>query len=237
MKASENQQAELLSLANLDLEISRTKAGLSVLVAGEALAPLRANQRDAALALIQSRNALDSVELDLTRAESDLELVEQRISKDKTRLNQTSSPKDAQAIQSELETLAKRKSELEDLELNVLEQKEVIEATYKTVLADKQIIDEELVVAERASESEILKLRSGLDLLTQQRLQQVSRLEHDLVELYEKKASRGVAVGRLLGRECGACRMSIGATALAEISALSRDEIATCPDCQAVLIR
>ena len=237
MKASENQQAELLSLANLDLEISRTKAGLSVLVAGEALAPLRANQRDAALALIQSRNALDSVELDLTRAESDFELVEQRISKDKTRLNQTSSPKDAQAIQSELETLAKRKSELEDLELNVLEQKEVIEATYKTVLADKQIIDEELVVAERASESEILKLRSGLDLLTQQRLQQVSRLEHDLVELYEKKASRGVAVGRLLGRECGACRMSIGATALAEISALSRDEIATCPDCQAVLIR
>lgn len=237
MKASENQQAELLSLANLDLEISRTKAGLSVLVAGEALAPLRANQRDAALVLIQSRNALDSVELDLTRAESDLELVEQRISKDKTRLNQTSSPKDAQAIQSELETLAKRKSELEDLELNVLEQKEVIEATYKTVLADKQIIDEELVVAERASESEILKLRSGLDLLTQQRLQQVSRLEHDLVELYEKKASRGVAVGRLLGRECGACRMSIGATALAEISALSRDEIATCPDCQAVLIR
>lgn len=237
MKASENQQAELLSLANLDLEISRTKAGLSVLVAGEALVPLRATQRDAALALIQSRNALDSVELDLTRAESDLELVEQRISKDKTRLNQTSSPKDAQAIQSELETLAKRKSELEDLELNVLEHKEEVEATYKTVLADKQIIDEELVVAERASESEILKLRSGLDLLIQQRQQQVSRLEPDLFELYEKKASRGVAVGRLLGRECGACRMSIGATALAEISALARDEIATCPDCQAVLIR
>jgi predicted nucleic acid-binding Zn-ribbon protein len=237
MKASENQQAELLSLANLDLEISRTKAGLSVLVAGEALAPLRANQRDAALALIQSRNALDSVELDLSRAESDLELVEQRISKDKTRLNQTSSSKDAQAIQSELETLGKRKSELEDLELNVLEHKEEIEATYKTVLADKQIIDEELIVAERASESEILKLRSGLDLLTQQRLQHVSRLEPALVELYEKKASRGVAVGRLLGRECGACRMSIGATALAEISALARDEIASCPDCQAVLIR
>lgn len=237
MKASDNQQAELLALANLDLEITRAKVSLNNLTSGEAFSQLRQAQRDAAAALIEARNALDGVELELTRAEADLQLVEQRIQKDNLRLNQTSSSKDAQGIQSELDTLAKRKSELEDLELAILERKENSEAAYKTVLSDKQSIDDELASKESANEAEIMKIRSGLDLSSAQRLQQAARIDQELVELYEKKATRGVAVGRLLGTECGACRMTIGATALAEINSLPRDEIATCPDCQAILVR
>ena len=237
MKASENQQAELLGLANLDLEISRTRTYLTNLTSGNSFSDLRSAQRDCAAQLIESRNALDQVELDLARAEADLKLVEQRIEKDAAALNATSSSKDAQGIQSELETLKKRKSELEDLELAILERKDEVEATYKTVLTDKQAIDEELAAKESANEAEIMKLRSGLDLSTAQRSQQASRIDAELIALYEKKSSRGLAVGRLLGRECGACRMTIGATALAEINAMPRDEIATCPDCQAILIR
>lgn len=237
MKASTNQQADLLSLANLDLEISRTRVSLANLTSGAAFSELRQSQREAASNLIELRNSLDSVELDLKRAESDLELVEQRIAKDKIRLNQTSSPKDAQGIQSELDTLAKRKSELEDLELAVLERKEEAEAAYRTALGDKQSIDEELSSKETANEAEVMKLRSGLDLIVNQRAQQSTRIEGELLSLYEKKASRGVAVGRLLGTECGACRMTIGATSLAEIKSTPLDEIATCPDCQAILIR
>lgn len=237
MKASEIQQADLLSLSNLDLEIARARLSLAALISGEAFTEIRQNQRDAASRLIESRNQLDSVELELSRAESDLNLVEQRIEKDNLHLNQTSSSKDAQGIQSELETLRKRKSELEDLELAVLERKEEADAAYQTILSDKQAIDEELASQESANEAEILKQRSGIDLMTQQRAQQVSRIDEELFALYEKKASRGVAVGRLVNRECGACRMTIGATALAEMTALPRDEIATCPDCQAILVR
>lgn len=237
MKASESQQADLLSLSNLDLEITRARLAIALLISGEAFVQIRQHQREAASKLIESRNQLDSVELELSRAESDLNLVEQRIEKDNLRLNQTSSSKDAQGIQSELETLKKRKSELEDLELAVLERKEEVEAAYQTILSDKQIIDDELATKESLNEAEILKQRSGLDLIIQKRAQQVSQLDQELFALYEKKAARGVAVGRLINRECGACRMTIGATALAEMVALSRDEIATCPDCQAILVR
>lgn len=237
MKASENQQADLLSLGNLDIEISRSKLTINALSSGDAFIDLRAAQRDSAAQLIDAQNQLDSVNLELARAEADLKLVEDRIAKDNQRLLQTTSPKDAQGIQSELETLAKRKSELEDLELAVLEKKESVEAHHKTVLADKQIVDEELLQKESQNEAELLKARSGWDLLVQQRAQQAARLDGELVALYEKKLTRGPAVGRLINRECGACRMTIGATMLTEISALPRDEIATCPDCQAILIR
>lgn len=237
MKASESQQADLLSLSNLDLEITRTRVAIAALTSGEAFAALRQSQRDAAASLIESRNQLDSVELELSRAEADLKLVEQRIDKDNQRLNQTSSSKDAQGIQAELETLKKRKSDLEDFELSILERKEQAEAAYQVIIHNKKLIDDELATKESENEAQIMKLRSGLDLLTQQRNQQASRIQSDLLELYDKKSSRGLAIGRLVNRECGACRITIGATALAEISGLARDEVATCPDCQAILVR
>ena len=237
MKATETQQADLLSLANLDLQISRSKAAIKNLSSGSQFAELRENQRVFAAKLIGARNSLDSVELELKRAETDLELVEQRIQKDQVRLNATNSSKDAQGIQSELESLARRKSDLEDIELAVLDQLEAAKAAFATISGDKAAIDEELSLAESANEAELMKLRSGLDLLTNDRAQQAARIPADLMDLYDRKAARGVAVARLVGRECGACRISLGATAFNELESLARDEIATCPECQAILVR
>jgi predicted nucleic acid-binding Zn-ribbon protein len=237
MKATETQQADLLSLANLDLQISRSKAAIKNLSSGSQFAELREAQRGLAAKLIGARNALDTVELELKRAETDLQLVEQRIAKDQVRINSTNSPKDAQGIQSELESLARRKSDLEDIELAILDQQEAAKAVYATVSVDKAAIDDELSLGEATNETELMKLRSGLDLLTNDRSQQEARLPAELSELYEKKAARGVAVARLIGRECGACRISLGATAFNELESLARDELATCPECQAILVR
>jgi predicted nucleic acid-binding Zn-ribbon protein len=237
MKATENQQADLLSLANLDLQIARSKAAIKNLSTGAQFAELREAQRGLAAKLIDARNALDTVELELKRSETDLKLVEDRIAKDQVRLNSTNNPKDAQGIQSELESLARRKSDLEDIELAILDQQESAKAVFATVAVDKAAVDDELSKGEDSNEAEIMKLRSGLDLLTNDRAQQAARISSDLIELYDKKASRGVPVARLLGRECGACRISLGATAFNEVESLARDEIATCPECQAILVR
>jgi predicted nucleic acid-binding Zn-ribbon protein len=237
MKAAAEQQNHLIELADLDSEMIRNRAALAHLTTGELFSLQRQNQRNAAAKLIEARNALDSVELEFKRADADLLLVEQRIEKDKQKLNQTTSPKDAQGIQSELESLAKRKSELEDFELSVMEKKEQCELALAEITKEKQLIDQELSSLENANEQEILKLRSGLELTGSKRIQLTTRIDQDLVELYESKSKRGIAAARLLNRECGACRMTIGATALAEIVALPSDEVATCPDCQAILIR
>jgi predicted nucleic acid-binding Zn-ribbon protein len=110
MKASAAQQADLLSLANLDNEISRSRTAIKNLSSGAQFAQLRESQRNLAAKLINARNALDTVELELKRSETDLELVEQRIAKDVSRLSTTNNSKDAQGIQSELESLNRRKS-------------------------------------------------------------------------------------------------------------------------------
>ncbi|MFM6966624.1 MAG: zinc ribbon domain-containing protein [Rhodoluna sp.] len=237
MKATETQQADLLGLANLDLEITRSRAAIKNLSSGAQFATLRETQRGLATKLIDARNSLDSVELELMRAATDLELVEQRIAKDVARLNTTNNSKDAQGIQSEIESLSRRKSDLEDIELAILDQQEAAKAVYATVSVDKAAVDDELASAEAANEAELMKLRSGLDLLSNDRSKQASRISTELNDLYEKKAARGLAVAKLLGRECGACRISLGATAFNELESQPRDELVTCPECQAILIR
>lgn len=237
MKASEAQQADLLGLATLDQDIARSKAAIKNLSSGAQFSELRAAQRELAAKLINARNALDTVELELKRSETDLSLVEQRIAKDLSRLNITTNSKDAQGIQSELESLNRRKSDLEDIELAILDEKEAAAAVFATVASDKAAIDDELSAGEARNEAEIMKLRSGLDLMTNDRAQQASRIPTELLELFEKKAARGVPAAKLIGRECGACRISLGASAFNEVESLPHDEIATCPECQAILIR
>lgn len=237
MKASQNQQSDLLVLGALDQEIIRTKNAIRELAEQNSVSELRVKQREVASALIDSRNALDSVQLELKRAETDLALVDSRIAKDDERLSRTSSAKDAQGIAHELEALKKRKNDLEDLELAVMQKNEDLQKHFETATLEKLKLDSEIQKLESTIEAELLKLQSGLGLQETKRTQQAQNLPADLLDLYEKKSARSIAVGRLLNRECGACRMTIGATSLAEIEVLPSDEIAICPECQAILVR
>lgn len=237
MKASLEQQQELLSLGALDIEIARLRRAISEASNPKATEELRTQQLEYASQLVDARGRLDAVQLEMKRAAEDLSTVEARIEKDKERLLSTSSSKDAQGIQHELETLTRRKSELEDIELGLMDDSDTANSAYEEIAAKKAVVDADLAGVMEHQEAEILKLRSGLDLTQAKRAQQASRLDSELVSLYEKKAARGIAVARLNGRECGACRMNIGATALNEINALDKDQLPTCPDCQAILIR
>lgn len=237
MKASPQEQSALLQLAEIDSELARLRRAVDAATDATATQPLRNEQRELASKLIDARSQLEALQLEAKRAQEDLDLVEQRIIKDQQLLAGTSSTKDAQGIQHELDTLQRRKSELEDVQLALLDRIELAEQANLAVAAEKNDVDQRLSAVVSQAESELLKARSGLDLIAARRAQHSSSLRPELVEFYEKKAKRGIVAARLLGRECGACHMTIGATALAEIAELPADDIATCTECQAVLIR
>ena len=237
MKASQNQQQDLLALGAIDLEIARTQKAVAQLQSHEQYAEISNRIREVAARLLQSRNQLDDAKLELDRAEADLKVVDARIAKDNAALKSTAVPSVAAGIQHELATLARRKSELEDIEIAILERREVLEAEYAAVAAEKALVDEELSTAQKASQQEVIKLSSGLALQQQNREQVLSRLPAELVEAYKRKLSRGSGVGRLVGRECSACLIGIDAVAHSTISALPIDELADCPECGAFLVR
>ena len=237
MRANLQDQKSLLELAQLDIDLVRNSSEKAKLLASteiEAASSLALSLSDQ---LIDARNRVGDLELELKRSENDLELVETRISKDRDRLQTTSSAKDAQGIEHELTSLAKRKSELEDLELAVLEELEKVRAELESATKSKQSAETDLSNLREALATSIKELDSERLRLIGNREKLIATLDPELAVVYQKKAERGSSVGRLVGRECGACRLSITATNLDEILALASDQVAECPNCQAFLVR
>ena len=237
MKANLQDQKRLLELVDLDLSLVRNAGDKAKLLSATAIS--EANENALALSdhLIDARNRVGDLELELKRSENDLELVENRIAKDNQRLSSTSSAKDAQGIEHELTTLAKRKSELEDTELGIMEVLETVRAELSAAEKAKASAENELTQLRSALATDTAELDSARAELSSKRSALVSLIEPELAVAYQRKADRNVAAGRLVGRECGACRLSITATNLEEILALPADEIAECPNCQAYLVR
>lgn len=237
MKANLQDQKRLLELVQLDLDLVKNAGDRAKLLAATDIQI--ASERALALSdqLIDARNKVGDLELELKRSENDLELVESRITKDQERLSTTSSSKDAQGIEHELTTLTKRKSELEDAQLGIMEELDVVRARLSAAESAKSAAEAELGSLRQELSSKTSALDSERAELNSKRVALVGQIEPELALAYQRKADRAVAVGRLAGRECGACRISITATNLEEIVALPADEIAECPNCQAYLVR
>jgi predicted nucleic acid-binding Zn-ribbon protein len=237
MIASLNDQKQLLALAALDVELARISNSRKQAQAEAELEAASADTLRLSDLLIDARNAVGELEMELGRAEADLELVANRINKDKQLLSSTSSSKDAQGIEHELSTLAARRSELEDTQLQIMELLESAQQEHEKLKLEKQASDATLASLQERISSELAELSAQAEKILAERKSLLSGIDQELAAAYERKFSRGVAAGRLSGRDCGACRLSITATSFEELMALPTEELAECPNCQAFLVR
>jgi predicted nucleic acid-binding Zn-ribbon protein len=237
MIASLTDQKQLLAIAAHDVELARISNSRKQAQAETELEAASAETLRLSDLLIDARNAVGELEMELSRAEADLELVANRISKDNKQLSSTSSAKDAQGIEHELVTLGTRKSELEDAQLQIMELLETAQQAHEELKQDKQAADSTLAALQERISSELADLGAQAEKIQAERKDILSAIDQGLAAAYERKYSRGVAVGRLTGRDCGACRLSITATSFEELMALPQEELAECPNCQAFLVR
>ena len=194
-------------------------------------------QRALASSLIDARNEVDRLELELARANQDLDLVEQRITKDKTALAASSSSKDAVGLEHELTTLARRKGELEEASLAIMDQLELAKDSYEQVLISKRELDASIQQLAESDEQALIKLKSGLQLHDTRRAQLQQQVGEEIFAAYQRRAAKGIAAGKLESRACSACQFTLDAIAFDKISSLANDELTNCPDCDALLVR
>jgi predicted nucleic acid-binding Zn-ribbon protein len=237
LKVSQDQLQDVLELNAVDQLLARSRRQIEEQKVSPELDALGVQYRSASVAHLDANGAVEALQNDLKRVETDLAVVEQRIKKDNQSLNSTSSAKDAQGIQSELQTLAKRKSDLEDATLALMEQIAAVEVEVADRLIEKNAIDEQIKQKQAQIQAEIAKLASGIELSNAEKKRLTDKIPQELLSLYAAKAQRGVPVGRLNHRECGACHMTITASALQEVVNAPADDLVLCPDCGAILVR
>jgi uncharacterized protein len=239
MKADVTHQQSLLELAGLDAELNRIDHRGKNMAEQQRVEEIQATHREANDRLAALQIAIEDLDAQVAKFESEIDGVRQREDRDRSLLAAgTVDAKQLTDLQHELETLERRQAALEDSLLEVMERREELQRDQGAELTKIDGLQNELGVAQTARED----ARTELDQLRHQNLSRrdelVSALDADLVALYERQRSRGGAgAGQLQGRRCGACRIEIDKGELARISAAPDDEVLRCPECGAILLR
>ncbi len=239
MKADPAVQQRLLELAEVDAELSRLAHRRRTLPEHVALEQAEAAVRAAKDKLVEIETVAGDLDRDIRRLERDVEGVRARAARDNAMLAGAGiGAKQANDLQHELETLARRQSVLEDEELEVMEQREAVGADVeysRGVLATAE--KEVATIAERRDTglADIDVADAGRH---RAREQLVTGVPADLLAAYEKRRQQhGVGAALLAARRCQSCRLELDRTALSELRAAPPDDIVHCSECGVILVR
>ena len=240
MKASVEAQLRLLELADLDAELSRLDHRRRTLPELEEYQ--RIETRDAELG--DELTALEATESDLRRelakAEADVEQVRSRVARDKTRLDagQVSSPKELENLQSEIVSLARRQSDLEEIVLDVMERREAADRRRGALTQERAVLAAQRDEVGARRDAALGEIGEQMEKAETARAAVAADVPDDLLGLYERlRAQHGVGAAALRGGRCEGCHLSLNTVDLARIRAAAPDEVLRCEECRRILVR
>jgi uncharacterized protein len=176
-----------------------------------------------------------------TKAEGDVDQVVQRAERDQKRLDagQVSSPKELESLQSELASLARRRSELEDIVLDVMERREAVQARLAEFVAEREQLTKELAEVSERRDDAVIDIDAEVDKARSERAALATEIPFDLITLYEKVREQhgGVGAARLHRGRCEGCHLNLDARSLEELRKAPDDEVVRCEECRRILVR
>ncbi|MGO2932919.1 zinc ribbon domain-containing protein, partial [Microbacterium sp.] len=235
MNASPEHQRILLDVADLDRRLQQAEHLRTTPPQGARINELAKERQEQLRELTILAGTRDDVRTELTRLESDVTVTEQRRNRDSDRLAAATNSKDAQALEHELASLAKRISDLEDIQLDVMGRLEEAETAVGTqqALIDTTTAEGTRLTAE--AKAQIAAATTEIDQLSRDRAAITADMPEDLLDEYTRRASRGIGVGLLRRGTCEGCRMMLSGTHLNEIRQAAPDAVVSCPECGAIL--
>jgi predicted nucleic acid-binding Zn-ribbon protein len=216
MKAEKLSQERLLALQDLDSSLMQLEHKANNLPLSKLLDEKRlefASARDLAVAASTERS---DIKHELSKSELDVE-----------------------QTQHELESLNKRRAELEDIELEVMVRLEGLDSRIAELSKrrDELAIEVDAITKERDQALE--QISQAISATKSDRDALAKEIEAELLSLYEKirSTSDGLAAVRLSDGKCQGCHLTMSAAELTRINALAIDELVRCEECRRILIR
>ena len=187
------------------------------------------------------RVEVDDLTAEQKKADRDVESVKARRERDQNMLDSgaIANPKDAERMLHELASLERRISDLEDVEIEVMErletaQTELAKRTEK--LAEINAWGKELVPAR---DQKLAELDEQIAETTTERELTAKDVPADLLGVYTKLREQkgGVGAALLRARQCGGCMLTLDALVLKDIAARADDDVVRCEECNRILVR
>ena len=239
MKASPSDQRQILDIQRHDLALTALAHKLATLpeIASLNAATVKSNNtRDLR---IGAETELSDVTRELNRAEADVEQVVIRLQKDEARLNSgTGTPKELESLQHEVVSLNARRTELEEVELEVMLRVDGIKARIDELKAlEATLVTEIAELTDRKNVASLALESESAQLLTE-RAATVTSVDKAIYDLYEKiRSGGGAGAAALLGGQCLGCNLSINSVDLKRMLDSAEDEVIRCEECRCILVR
>ncbi|WP_395243216.1 zinc ribbon domain-containing protein [Agromyces sp. MMS24-K17] len=239
MNATPAEQQELLRLQSVDTRLAQLAHRLGSLPQAAPLAELATRDDALRRSRAEAVGSLEDVRTELSRLESDVSLVEARIARDSERLTHTSSVKDVTALEAELASLARRRSDLEDQELAVMEKVDEAEGAVAALDAEREGLVTERSRLEAERDESAAGLATERDQAERDRSTIAETIPADLLAFYEVRRVRGGGIGAALLRQrtCGGCTITLTGSDLEAVRKASAFDVVQCPECDRILVR
>jgi len=240
MKATPSDQRSVLDIQNFDFtttSLNAKAAGLPEIAAIASLTIKAYNARDLRIA---AETELSDVKRELTRAETDVEQVVSRITRDESRLaSGTGAAKELEQLQHELVSLNNRRSELEEVELEIMMRVDGIKERISTLQEEEAALAMEIANLEVSKENALTVIGADLSAAAQERAKTVASVNPELIALYEKirATNNGTGAAALIGNQCKGCHLTLNTVELQRIAGLTEDELVRCEECRCILVR
>lgn len=239
-KAAAADQKKLLDLQALDTKLVQLHHRARVATENPQIKAQQEKLDAAHAEMVSVQTESEDVARQVKRAEQDVEVVVTRIDRDQKRLDTgAGTSKDLTALQSELASLAKRRSDLEDAELEAMESLEAVQAKVETARAAQQECTAAMEELTGARDAELTSVESEAGAVRAQREEFAAGIDQALVARYDKiRTDRGgIGAGALQHKRCGACRMELNPSDLAQIARAAEDDVVRCEECGRILVR
>ena len=238
LTASPEEQALLLEIQALDTKLSQLDHRAKSLPEHAALQQLAVENSTLLVTLAEQKGILEDARIELKRVESDVEVVEARIARDSARLQASSSVKDVAALEQELEALKKRRYDLEEIELTVMEKVEDQDAVVGQLAEQAGVLQGKMADLEGERDAAMKVIDAERSNAVANRVAIVAKVSPELLALYEKQRERyGTGASLLRGGVSQAVGIAINAADMVTIRAAAPDEVLLCPESSAILVR
>lgn len=237
MNASPQDQQLLLQIAALDIRLSAAREAAAHPPQAARVAELLTERSALAQTLARARGVVEDARTEIARVDADLKVVEARIDRDASRLASSSNAKEAQGFEHELSALARRKSDLEDADLEAMERAEAAEAEVAALEEQMARIQHEGSQLSAQAKEAVAAAEADAAAASRDRAALAASLPPELVALYDRLAQRSAGAALLRRQTCEGCRMVLAGTDMNAVRAAAEDAVLTCPECGCILVR
>ncbi|MEA2500488.1 MAG: uncharacterized protein QOD01_599 [Actinomycetota bacterium] len=238
MDTSRDALLTLLQLQRVDSTIDRLQGRLAHLPEQSALDALEARAEELDSQIAERQAVFDDVSTRQRRLDFEVDTLVQKIRAESGRLYSgvVSNAKELQDISREVEALKRRKSVLEDNDLEVMEERDGVEKQLEALTTDRSSLAAEIERARVARDQAAGETGLQLDAAEAERQRWVPRVDPQLLKVYDTiRASKGgVGAAAMIDGTCQGCHMRLPAQEAERVR--TTGGLVRCDECQRILV-